>query len=92
MASNKLNADTRNIEDAGEKTDNGLYITSSNILTTIVDANATHSRHVGMKGRHRRDGATDNGEGGEGAERNNQTIKRGKETSQEAAAMQQRNT
>ncbi len=44
-----------------------------------------------MKGRHRRDGATDNGEGGEGAERSDQTIKKGKETGQEAAAMQQRN-
>ena len=38
VASNKL-ADTRIIEDAGEKTESGLYITSSNILTTIVDTN-----------------------------------------------------
>ncbi len=29
---------TRIIEDAGEKTESGLYITSSNSLTIIVDA------------------------------------------------------
>jgi hypothetical protein len=88
VASNKL-ADTRIIEDAGEKTESGLYITSSNILTTIVDANMPPT--VGMWARREDIDAMVRQIMAREAREQKETIRRAKETGQEAAAMQQRN-